>query len=305
MPLRQNLNSDTDNATASPPEPPKIGSTERLSATLALSAILHGVVIMGLGFSLEDAAPVTPTLDVILTETTTPQPPKQADFFAQANNQGGGDKDEAKRPREPQIARVPKPNPGVAPIEMRAQAPAVEPDPEQRILSTVAKSSQKVPKPEEHPITTPQKLPSGRELMQQSLEMARLASEIDRQQELYNKRPKPKYISANTQEYEYAVYMRAWVKKVEQVGNLNYPEQARIKKLSGKLVMTVAIRRDGTVEDVVLNDPSGVKILDQAALTIVRLAQPFAPLPQTSENIDVLHVTRTWDFGDGNVETSW
>jgi periplasmic protein TonB len=302
MPLRPSLNDDTLKPA---PAAPKIGANERLSATLALSAILHGVVIMGVGFSLEDPAPVTPTLDVILTETTTPQPPQKADFFAQSNNQGGGDKDEAKRPREPQIARVPKPSPGIAPVQMTAQAPALEPDPEQRLLSTTAQSSLRVPKPEEHPITTPQNLPTGRELMQQSLEMARLASEIDRQQELYNKRPKAKYISASTQEYEYALYMRTWVKKVEQVGNLNYPEQARIKRLSGKLVMTVAIRRNGSIEDVVMNQPSGVKILDQAAIKIVRLAEPFAPLPQTKENIDVLHITRTWDFGDGSVETSW
>jgi periplasmic protein TonB len=296
------LNNDAPNQTL---EPPKIGSSERLSATLALSVILHGVVIMGVGFSLEDAAPVSPTLDVILTETTTPDPPKQADFFAQANNQGGGDKDDAKRPREPQIARVPKPEPGVAPVQMTAQAPALEPDPEQRILSTVAQSSLKVPKPEEHPITTPQKLPTGRELMQQSMEMARLASEIDRQQELYNKRPKPKYISASTQEYEYAAYMRDWIRKVESVGNANYPEQARIKNLSGRLTMTVGIRKDGSVEDIVLNEPSGVVIIDQAAIKVVRLAQPFAPIPKTKEDVGILYITRTWDYGNGSVDTSW
>ena len=51
------------------------------------------------------------------------------------------------------------------------------------MLSTTADSDDKAIKPEEHPITTPQKLPSGRELMQQSLEMARLAAEIERKQE--------------------------------------------------------------------------------------------------------------------------
>lgn len=286
-----------------PPIAPKIGPNERLSATLALAAILHGVVILGVGFSLEDAAPVMPTLDVILTETQTTEAPKDADFIAQANNKGGGDKDEARRPRDTQLASVPKPEPGVAPILMTKQAPVLEPDPKERVLSTTAASVIKAVKPEEHPVTTPQKLPTGRELMQQSLEMARLAAEIERKQELYAKRPKRKFISASTQAYEYASYMRDWVQKVERVGNANYPEQARIKNLSGKLTMTVAIRKDGSVEDIVLNKPSGVVIIDQAAMKIVRLTEPFAPLPKTADNIDVLHITRTWDFGGGDLET--
>ncbi len=290
-------------STTTPPVAPKIGPNERFTATLALAVILHGVVILGVGFSLDDAAPVMPTLDVILTETQTTEAPKDADFIAQANNQGGGDKDEARRPRESQLASVPKPKPGVAPIEMTQQAPALEPDPKERMLTTTGPSPDRVQKPEDHPITTPQKLPSGRELMQQSLEMARLAAELDRKQELYAKRPKRKFISASTQAYEYASYMRDWVRKVERVGNANYPEQARIKNLSGKLVMTVAIRSDGSVEDIVLNKPSGEVVIDQAAMKIVRLSQPFAPIPKTSEKVDVLHITRTWDFGSGNLET--
>lgn len=297
------MSGTAETTTAAPLVAPKIGPNERLSATLALAAILHGIVILGVGFSLEDAAPVMPTLDVILTETQTIEAPKNADFIAQANNKGGGDKDEARRPRDSQLANVPKPDPGVAPIQMTKQAPALEPDSKQRVLSTSVDSPDKVVKPEEHPLTTPQKLPTGRELMQQSLEMARLEAEFAQKKELYAKRPKRKFISASTQAYEYASYMRDWVRKVERVGNANYPEQARIKNLSGKLVMTVAIRGDGSVEDIVLTTPSGIVILDQAAMKIVRLAQPFAPIPKTSENIDVLHITRTWDFGGGDLET--
>ena len=187
-------NPDTSTPAQSPAPPiaPKIGPNERLSATLALAAILHGVVILGVGFSLEDAAPVMPTLDVILTETQTTEAPKDADFIAQANNKGGGDKDEARRPRDTQLASVPKPDPGVAPILMTKQAPALEPDPKERVLSTTAASAMQTTKPEEHPITTPQKLPTGRELMQQSLDMARLEAEIAQKKELYSFPPAPK-----------------------------------------------------------------------------------------------------------------
>ena len=149
--------------------------------------------------------------------------------------------------------------------------------------------------------TEPSPLPPGAEPIEQSLEMARLAAEIERRQELMAKRPKRKFVSASTREYEYAAYLRAWVAKVERVGTLNYPDDARRRGLGGRLVMTVAVRRDGTVEEIVLNRPSGLGMLDQAASRIVRLAEPFPPLPQTAENIDVLHITRTWDFQNGSL----
>lgn len=282
-------------------QPGQIGPAERLSATLALSLVAFGVLILGVGFARNAAAPVTPTLDVILTETRSDSPPEDADFIAQAHNQGGGDSDRAERPREEQLAPVPKPEPGLAPETMVAQAPPPEPEPTPRLLSTTARSEQTLPPPEDQRDTDPNALPPGRELVKQNLEMARLAAEIERRQELLAKRPKRKFVSASTREYEYASYLRAWVTKVERVGNLNYPDEARRRALGGRLVMTVAVKRDGSIEEIVLNRSSGLGVLDQAAMRIVRLSEPFPPLPVTQENIDVLHITRTWQFQNGNV----
>ena len=282
---------------------PRIGPSERLSATTALSLVFFGVLILGVGFSQDDAAPVVPTLDVILTQTSTPEAPEHADFIAQANNRGGGDRDKAQRPREDQVAVVPKPQPGIAAQPLIAQSPPPAPDPRQRLLTTVAPSVRHVPLPEEQPNSDPLPLPTGHELMQQSAEMARLAAEIEHRRELYAKRPKRKFISASTQQYEYAGYMRAWVEKVERIGNLNFPEQARRQGLSGRLIMTVSIGRNGELKGVLINTSSGRKLLDDAALRTVNLASPFAPLPRTSEDIDVLEVTRTWDFKNGNVDS--
>ena len=281
----------------------RIGPSERLTATLALSMIGFGVLILGVAFSQEEAAPVVPTLDVILTQTTTPEAPERPDFIAQANNRGGGDRDEARRPRDSQQAQVPKPDPGVAPQPLTAQAPPPAPKPTQRILSTVGASASKTPLPEEHPDSEPMPLPTGQELMQQSIEMARLQAEIARKQEIYAKRPKKKFISASTQAYEYASYMRAWVEKVERIGNLNFPEEARRQGLSGRLIMTVSVARDGSVKNVLIQRSSGRKILDDAAVRVVQLASPFQPLPHTSEDIDILEITRTWDYKNGSVES--
>ena len=281
----------------------RIGPSERLTATLALSMIGFGVLILGVAFSQEDAAPVVPTLDVILTQTTTAEAPKDPDFIAQANNRGGGDRDEARRPRDSQVAQVPKPEPGVAPQPLVAQAPPPAPAPVERILSTTGASPHRAPLPEDRPDSEPRPLPTGQELMQQSIEMARLQAEIARKQELYAKRPKRKFISASTQEYEYAAYMRAWVGKVERIGNLNYPEEARQRGLSGRLIMTVSVGRDGSVKGVVLQRSSGSKLLDEAAQRVVQLASPFPPLPRTSEDVDILEITRTWDYRNGSVES--
>ena len=280
---------------------PPIGPGERLAATLALSLVAFGVLILGVGFARELAAPVTPTLDVILTETRSETPPDEADFIAQADNQGGGESDEARRPREEQLAPVPKPDPGITPEPLPAQAPPPEPEPVPRLLTTRGDSPERLPTPEDQRDTEPLPLPTGQELVEQSLEMARLAAEIERRQELLAKRPRRKFISASTREYEFAAYLRAWVAKVERVGNLNYPDEARRRGLGGRLVMTVAVRRDGSVEAIVLNSSSGLGVLDQAAREIVRLAEPFPPLPESRERVDVLHITRTWQFQSGAV----
>lgn len=280
---------------------PPIGPGERLAATLALSLVAFGVLILGVGFARELAAPVTPTLDVILTETRSETPPDEPDFIAQADNQGGGESDEARRPREEQLAPVPKPDPGITPEPLPAQAPPPEPEPVPRLLTTRGDSPERLPTPEDQRDTEPLPLPTGQELVEQSLEMARLAAEIERRQELLAKRPRRKFISASTREYEFAAYLRAWVAKVERVGNLNYPDEARRRGLGGRLVMTVAVRRDGSVEAIVLNSSSGLGVLDQAAREIVRLAEPFPPLPESKERVDVLHITRTWQFQSGAV----
>lgn len=281
----------------------QIGPAERLSATLALSLVAFGVLILGVGFARDAAAPVTPTLDVILTETRSDEPPKDADFIAQADNQGGGDQERAERPREEQLAPVPKPEPGLAPETLVAQAPPPEPEPTPRLLTTTGASDRALPLPKDQRDTRPSALPQGRELIEQNLEMARLAAEIERRQELLAKRPKRKFVTASTREYEYATYLRAWVAKVERVGNLNYPDEARRRGLGGRLVLTVAVRRDGSIEEIVLNRSSGLGVLDQAAMRSVRLAEPFPPLPVTRETVDVLHITRTFDYLNGTVAT--
>ena len=274
---------------------PPIGPGDRLIATLALSLLLHGIIVLGVGFAREDAAPVVPTLDVILTQTRSLHAPKHADFLAEANQQGGGDKDIALRPGEAQLADVPKPDPGIAPQPMLAQSPPLQPQAEQRLLTTTHATRNVAPPQEAQPVSVVP-LPTGHDLTEQNMEMARRAAELMREQQRYAKRPKKKFFSASTQEYEYAGYMRAYVARLERVGNLNFPDEARRRNLSGSVVVNVEIRRNGSVASIDIVQTSGVPVLDNAAKQTVRLASPFPELPHTREDPDILHITRTFRF---------
>lgn len=271
------------------------GSGQRLGATLALSLALHAVLLLGVGFTLHHAAPVVPTLDVILTRTSTDLTPEQADFLAQANNQGGGEHERSTRPRENQSGPLPQPEAGLAARQLRAQAPDPQPPPEARVVDS-ARGERPMAAARETPETDTRALPRGPERIAHDAEMARLAAEIHLRSEAYAKRPTRKFVSASTTEYAWAGYLREWVDRVERVGNLNYPDEARRRQLAGEVVISVAVRRDGSVEQSRILRSSGIPLLDESALRIAALAEPYPPLPRTQEDPDILHVTRTWAF---------
>jgi len=124
-------------------------------------------------------------------------------------------------------------------------------------------------------------------------------AEISRERQEYQQRPRRKFLNARTQEYKYAAYMDAWRNKVEYVGNLNYPEEAKRRSVRGNVMLDVAIKEDGSVEGVSILRSSGHKLIDDAAVRIVHLAAPFAAFPSDIRaEHDVLHITRTWKFND-------
>lgn len=268
--------------------------------TLVFSVLLHAVLVLGIGFTYEEPAASLPALDVILVNSRSDRRVDDPDFLANQSQRGGGEHEEAQRPRDPFTSPVPKVSNGVAPAEIRASAPRPAPAAPAPVV-TGASPAFTVERTDGRPETPKLPQPSDRELVERSLEMARLSAELERRSEQYAKRPRRKFISANTQEYAYASYMRGWVQRVERIGNLNYPGEARARSIEGQLVLTVAVRRNGTVERIDVIQSSGYALLDDAAQRIVRLSEPYAPLPAGEDNIDVLHITRTWQFLPGGV----
>jgi protein TonB len=273
---------------------------DRLGVTFLFSLIAHAVLILGITFSIAESAPSLPALDVILVQSASGEAPDKADFLAQASNSGGGESEKAKRPTDPLSSPIPKPIAGITPRPTETGAPRPT-DPTQAEMLTTRSADRSIATASEMPDQPNLKAPTEREIIERKLEMARLAQEIQRETEQYAKRPKRKYISANTKEYEYASYMAAWVARIERIGNLNYPDEARRQDLHGQLVLTVGLNRDGSVKSVDIIQPSGHKVLDDAAIRIVNLATPFNPLPKKGDVVDELYITRTWQFLEGNI----
>jgi protein TonB len=272
-------------------------SNDRFAASVLMALGLHAVILLGVGFVV-DFRPLThplETLDVVLVNWRSESKPDEADFLAQATQQGGGESTEATRPSQEYTGASPGLADGDDPLNQQEQASSVADAEREQILieddsSEFSQQITSIEQPEPP-------LPSAAELMQESMAMARLQPGIQRDRESKSKLPKRKWISANTREYEFAAYMQAWVAKVERVGNLNYPEEIRRLMLVGDLVMTVGINLDGSVESIDIQRSSGYPRLDQAAIRIVRLAGPYSPLPEhINATVDVLHITRTWRF---------
>jgi protein TonB len=278
-------------------------STERLGVTLLFSIVVHALIALGITFEYVKPAPRLPSLDVILVQSATGKKPEKADFLANANNEGGGDSVEAVRPTDLVSAPVPKPQPGIAPAPLEAGAREAQTSNEQEMLTqkqsgfAVHTQTQTLEQPE-----TAQ--PNPRAQTDRALEMARLANELRDANQTYAKRPKKKFISANTKEAADAAYQAGWVARIERIGNLNYPDEARRQQLqSGKaltLLLTAGIKRDGSLISVDIVQSSGFQLVDDAATRIVRLAAPFPPLPANMD-YDELYITRTWEFQPGEM----
>ena len=172
----------------------------------------------------------------------------------------------------------------------------------QQTMLTQAKSLRSVASSQ---ATTEQPAPaspvSGIDLLESARAMARLEGEISKTTEEYNKRPRKKFVGARTEEYGLAAYLDAWKQKIERIGTLNYPEQAR-GKLYGAVVIYVELSAaDGSIYNAEISRSSGHKVLDQAAMRILRMAAPFGPIPsEPLGGATVLSFARTWYFTQGD-----
>ena len=286
-----------------------VTAVDRLGLTLFFALTAHTLVILGIGFGVEKLqkqAPPDRTLEIMVVQNPkTAKAPEKADFLAQTSQQGGGEEAEKVRPTTELVAPAPKPAPHVTQQLPQPEAPVpAEIRPVKKVMSKQAPAKRKVRVTEKNPPREPmkKKKPTAAQLMASAnREIERLTAELDRKTKAYAKRPRHKRLTASTQEYKYANYLDAWRRKVERIGNLNYPDEARRRKLHGSLLLHVALRPDGAVKEINVKRTSGYKLLDDAAIRIVRLSAPFAPFPaEIREETDIIDIYRTWQFLSNN-----
>lgn len=332
----------------------KSTASDRLVFTILISIIIHLIVVLGISFDVFSEptnAPVN-NLDITLVEQQDKIKPEEADFLAQADNEGGGEMDTPspeptpdmpvpvaeEEPASEPVSPLPIVNPEPEPVPVIEPDPApepptpepvtpeppieepkpappepVKPQPEKSVKKITQEEAERQVQEVETPATEaepeaeaapePEPRPSARDMMLQARgEIHELQDKLDKSTMALSKRPKKRRISASTKEFAAAAYMRSWEMKVERIGNMNYPQEARQKGLTGSLMLSVDINPDGSVPSggIVISRSSGHTVLDDAAVRIVRLGAPYAAIPDdVLRDNDMLTIIRTWKFETG------
>lgn len=285
-------------------ERPTVSANDRMLFTLFIAGMLHALLILGVGFDFPDPRPAPSALEIVLAQSRSDKAPVDADFVAQANQEGSGQLDKAALPTTDELAQFEDVQVReIQPVQQTATQKPVE-EANSKIVTTQGDSRQQItlqqPSPEDRKVelTKEERLA----MIQRSLEIASLEAQLEEQKQLHAKRPRKRQLtSVSTKESRDAYYLYGWSKKIETVGNLNYPAEARRKKIYGNLRLMVAVRADGSVQEVRVLKTSGYRVLDQAAIDIVRLAAPFSPFPpEIRSDTDILEIIRTWQFEKGD-----
>lgn len=273
-----------------------------------LSACVHAIIILGVGFTYLGELNSAPALEITMAQYRSEIAPEDADFLAQENQIGSGVLDEAAAPSTPfesdfnddninEVLPVPEAPRIVNELQQQDTAviTALQDD------DSIAQQLKLLEPEDEQPVAeevAPDEL---------SLAIASLQAQLDLKRQAYARRPRKYTISsASTKKSHDALYLDNWRRRIEAVGNINYPDEARRLQTYGNVRMLVALQPTGRIDEVRILQSSGHTVLDQAALNIVNLAAPFEPFPdELRAEADILEVIRTFRFHEGNSLTSY
>lgn len=277
---------------------PSVTARDRLSFSLFLAAILHAVVILGITFTFLERGASSHTMEVTLAQHRSTSAPSKADYLAQFDQQGSGTLEDKKMITA--THQSPFHDTTVRDTTRLSSALTTPETQSEQVVTSTQPSSSKVfkEKQEKEQRLTESTEALDKTILQKSMEIASLEARLDELRQIHAKRPRIKRLtSLSTKSSVDAYYLNSWRRKIETIGNLNYPEEARKRKIFGSLRLMVAILPNGTVKEIEVLESSGHRFLDNAAIRIVKLASPYAPFPkELRQNTDVLEIIRTWQF---------
>ncbi|MDO3387591.1 energy transducer TonB [Gilvimarinus sp. SDUM040013] len=285
-----------------------VKSADRLSFTVFIAVIAHAMLIFGISFTLPEQDNIAPTLEITLATHSSETAPDDAKFLAQNNQEASGTEISNDQLTTDQLADFAAPTVNDINPMPQVQAADLTPQTRTQLVATTSITDQQIQKQNDDISERQEQAREGLPEEQQLVtpEIASLQAKLDRQRQEYAKRPRIRRLtSVATKSAPEAAYLLEWSRKVEQVGNANYPQQALAQGITGKLRMTVTLNGNGTIRKLELSESSGVGILDQAALQIIRLAAPFDPIPASvREQYDQLQIIRTWSFEINGLSTA-
>jgi len=272
---------------------------ERLATALFVAALLHGLLILGLRFSVPrpDNRPM-PTLEVLLVPAgPSEQDNPDAAYLASRDQRGAGTGLERQRTSLPEASASVIEQSGEPQGTARA-TPVTDPtDSGTAVLAaSTARGPQRGTEEQVEDVAPTERPLESRRLAQVGVN----ASAADETLRLRGERSSDDTLLANTRKSQIAAYIDGWKRRVEQIGTLHFPEQARRRAPSVNPVLEVAIRADGSLQQVVVRRSSGHRELDTAAIGIVRLAAPFDPFPPAMrEAYPIYRFAYEWQFQAG------
>lgn len=284
-----------------------VSSGDRLSFTLFVAAVLHAILIFGVVFT-APRIELPNVMEVTLAQHQSTTADTDADFLAQANQKGSGTLDKAALITSPHQSRFHDSRiQDIQPEESRRAMTASEAQ-RRQVITTTATSRRTHDNRKSTEQRKEQTEVSESQLATawQSEEIASLEARLAAKKQAYAKRPKVRTVATISTKYDRdAVYVDAFRSRVEEVGNRNYPAEAKRRNLYGNVRLLVAILPSGRVKEVVVLKSSGHRVLDEAARQSVRLAEPFMPFPASiRRDTDILQVIRTWKFSSSDVMTA-
>jgi protein TonB len=274
---------------------------DRLATAIFVAALVHGLFILGVRFAAPPAAEnQLPTLEVLLVA----EGPEEADnpnasYIAQRSQHGSGTGRDRHRTSLPESSASLLENEGVPEGDALDSQASTETIGGTQLLSSRSSESRRTISGAE----TEQAAASSVPLEARPLEQVGVNSAAaDEKIRLRGDPSTDDRLLADTRESLIAGYLDGWKRRVERVGTLNFPNEARRRGLSGNPVLEVAISADGSLDQVIVRRSSGHRELDNAALVIVRLASPFDPFPPAMrERYPVLRFAYEWQFLNGRL----
>jgi protein TonB len=276
---------------------------DRLTTTVFMAALVHGVIIVGVTFGgVKQEGQGAPGLEVLIVSEDVPEARRNdsATYLAQRTQLGSGNTVDPAEARSPRAAAEYSSNNGRADgTTLLDDAGALLATADGRVLTTSATT------PEILYFAPPASLVDRPEVPVQAegnSEHDKLGVDDADDQKVRGPQRDELWVTPDTREALLAPYLVAWRTKIERLGTMNFPQAAWRAPGTRNPDVEVIILADGTLQSASIIHSSGSSKLDQAAVDILKLASPFDPFPkELADKYRLLRFTYGWEFAGGDV----